>query len=168
MAPPVVAALQKRTALLNYAEGPIEFRPGFFLTGAIPRQSDFEDVGGPFVLDEAGAQPDPIADDQALFFDTRDGVVVVLGCAHAGVVNTLRHIRRLTGNRPFHAVLGGMHLLAASPERIARTFEALRELDVLRLGPAHCTGILPTARLWTEFAGRCFACGVGTSLMFQR
>jgi metal-dependent hydrolase (beta-lactamase superfamily II) len=61
-----------------------------------------------------------------------------------------------------------MHLLAASPERLARTFEALREIGVQRLGPAHCTGILPAARLWTEFAGQCFPCGVGTSLVFQR
>jgi|WetSurMetagenome_2_1015567.scaffolds.fasta_scaffold332396_1 7,8-dihydropterin-6-yl-methyl-4-(beta-D-ribofuranosyl)aminobenzene 5'-phosphate synthase len=168
MAAPVLAALREQVALVNYAEGPVEFRPGFFLTGAIPRATDFEDVGGPFVLDEAGTQPDPITDDQALYFDTRDGVVVVLGCGHAGVINTLRHVRRLTHGRPLHAVLGGMHLLAASPERLARTFTVLRELGVTRLGPAHCTGIRPTAQLWTEFASQCFPCGVGTTLVFQR
>ena len=107
-------------------------------------------------------------DDQALFFDTRDGVVVMLGCAHAGVVNTLLHIRQLTHHRPIHAVLGGMHLLLASPERMARTVEALRDLGIARLGPAHCTGVAAAARLWAEFPQACFACSVGTRLVFQR
>ncbi len=168
MTGPVRDALRERAAFVNFAKGPVEFQPGFYLTGAIPREAEFEDVGGPFVLDEAGTQPDPITDDQALFFDTRDGVVVVLGCGHSGVINTLRLIRRLTGNRPLHAVLGGMHLLAASPERLARTFEGLRQLGVQRFGPAHCTGIIPTARLWTESPAQCFPCRVGTTLVFPR
>jgi 7,8-dihydropterin-6-yl-methyl-4-(beta-D-ribofuranosyl)aminobenzene 5'-phosphate synthase len=145
-----------------------EVLPGIFLTGEIPRETDFEDVGGPFVLDEAGAQPDPIADDQALFFDTRDGLVVLLGCAHAGVINTLRHIRRLTRGRPIHTILGGMHLLVASPERMARTVAALRELEVACLGPAHCTGFAAAARLRSEFPQACSACGVGSRFVFQR
>jgi 7,8-dihydropterin-6-yl-methyl-4-(beta-D-ribofuranosyl)aminobenzene 5'-phosphate synthase len=145
-----------------------EVLPGFSLTGEIPRETNFEDVGGPFVLDEAGTQPDPIVDDQALFFDTRDGVVVLLGCAHAGVVNTLRHVRRLTSDRPIHAVLGGMHLLVASPERLEATVQALREMDVPRLGPAHCTGAAATARLWHEFPKACTLCSVGSRFVFQR
>lgn len=168
MTGPVRDALREKAALVNFAKVPVEFRPGFYLTGAIPRETGYEDVGGPFVLDEAGAEPDPIADDQALFFDTRDGVVVVLGCGHAGVVNTLRHVRRLTGQRPVHAVLGGMHLLAASPERLDRTLEELRTLGVQRFGPAHCTGMVPTARLWTELPGQCFPCRVGTTLVFAQ
>jgi len=142
--------------------------PGVFLTGEIPRETEFEDVGGPFVLDEAGQWPDPIVDDQALYFDTIDGVVALVGCAHAGLVNTLRHIRRLTDNRPIHAVLGGMHLLVASAERLEATVQALREMNVARLGPAHCTGAAATARLWHEFPQACTTCSVGSSFVFQR
>jgi len=141
---------------------------GFFLTGEIPRATSFEDVGGAFFLDEAGTQPDPILDDQALFFDTREGLVVLLGCAHAGVVNTLNHIGRLRPGRRFHVVLGGMHLLTAGPERIICTVEALRALGVERLGPAHCTGAAATARLWSEFPNACTVCSVGSRFMFQR
>jgi 7,8-dihydropterin-6-yl-methyl-4-(beta-D-ribofuranosyl)aminobenzene 5'-phosphate synthase len=61
-----------------------------------------------------------------------------------------------------------MHLLAATPERLSRTFEELRHLRVQRLGPAHCTGIESMVRLWTEFPGQCFPCHVGTTLVFQR
>ncbi len=148
--------------------GPTEVLSGVFLTGEIPRITDFEDVGGPFVLDDAGRDPDPILDDQALFFDTQRGVAVILGCAHAGVLNTMRYIQQLTNGRPIHTVVGGMHLLNATTERIVRTAEALRELGVQRIGPAHCTGIAATARLWNDLPGTCTACGVGNRFAFQR
>lgn len=145
-----------------------EVLPGVYVTGEIPRATEFEDVGGAFFLDEGGTRPDPITDDQAMFFDTSGGVVVLLGCAHAGVVNTLRRVRDLTGGRPFHAVFGGMHLLVAGPERMALTVEAIRSLGVSRLGPAHCTGAAATARLWHEFPDACAACLVGSRFVFQR
>ena len=82
-----------------------EIIPGLFVTGQIPRETTFEDVGGAFFLDDACAKPDSIIDDQALFFESRAGIVVLLGCAHAGVVNTLRHVQRLTHGKPFAAVV---------------------------------------------------------------
>lgn len=141
---------------------------GVFLTGEIPRETAFEDTGGRFYLDEAGTQPDPLLDDQALFFDTTEGVVVLLGCAHAGVVNTLRHIGRLTQGRPVRAVLGGFHLLSASEARLQATLEALAALDVRMIGAAHCTGPAATARLWAAFPDRCCTCAVGSAFRFQR
>lgn len=66
---------------------------GLFVTGEIPRHTPYEDPGGRFFLDERATQPDLVRDDQAVFFDTSDGVVVLLGCAHAGVVNTLDYIQ---------------------------------------------------------------------------
>lgn len=141
---------------------------GIFLTGEIPRHTGYEDTGGPFYLDEASTQPDPLADDQALFFDTKDGVVVVFGCAHAGVVNTLHYIREITGGRPIHTILGGLHLLAADEERMVQTLAALRELNVQRIAAAHCTGLPAVARLWAAFPGRCASCAVGTTFVFWR
>jgi 7,8-dihydropterin-6-yl-methyl-4-(beta-D-ribofuranosyl)aminobenzene 5'-phosphate synthase len=137
------------------------------VTGAIPRVTEFEDTGGPFYLDPEGNQPDPLIDDQALFFDTDQGTVVVLGCAHAGVINTLLHVQQLTGGRPIHAVLGGMHLIQASRERLERTIEQFRELQVRRLGPAHCTGTRATAALWNAFPDRCLDFHVGSQLEFE-
>ncbi len=66
------------------------------------------------------------------------------------------------------SLLGGMHLLAASPERMARTVEALRQKGVQRLGPAHCTGAAATARLWHAFPQACAACSTGSRFAFQR
>ena len=145
---------------------PSEVVPGVWATGEIPRANDFEDTGGPFFLDEALTQPDPLLDDQALFFESRDGVVVVLGCAHAGVVNTLDHVARLTGRSVIHTVLGGMHLENASLRRLVETLAAFHRFDVQRIGPAHCTGFAATAAFWREFPTRCVLCVAGTKLIF--
>jgi len=140
---------------------------GLTATGPVPRLTDFEDTGGAFFLDKACTQPDPLEDDQSVFFDTNEGTVVLLGCAHSGVINTLRYIRQLTDNRPIRAVIGGMHLIGASPHRIERTIEELQRIGVERLAPAHCTGMPATVALWNAFPGRCQSCPVGTRFEFD-
>jgi len=168
MSAPALQAVHDAGAATTWTRTLTEVLPGVFLTGEVPRETATEDTGGRFFLDEAGTQADLLVDDQSLFFDTRDGLVVVFGCAHAGVVNTLRHIRRLTCDRPIHTLLGGMHLLHADANRLGATVAALRELDVARLIPAHCTGMAAIARLWAEFPGRCAAGGVGVRQVFHR
>jgi 7,8-dihydropterin-6-yl-methyl-4-(beta-D-ribofuranosyl)aminobenzene 5'-phosphate synthase len=143
---------------------PMEVVPGIWTTGEIPRTNDYEDTGGPFFLDENLQQPDPLLDDQSLYFTTREGVVVVLGCAHAGVINTLDHVARLTGRENIHTVVGGMHLENATPRRMQETVAALRRLDIQRLGPAHCTGWKAVARFQQEFPMHCCQCAAGTRL----
>ena len=149
-----------------WAERPLAVLPGLHVTGPIPRVTDFEDIGGEFFLDPACARRDPLIDDQAVYFDTPEGVVVLLGCAHSGVVNTLRYVRQLTGNRPIYAVIGGMHLLSANETRMAATIDALRQLDVRKIGLAHCTGFAAMTQLHHAFPGRCFQCVTGTRLEF--
>jgi len=144
-----------------------EICDGVFVTGEIPRVTEYEDTGGAFFSDEQCRQPDALLDDQALFFDCRHGTVVILGCAHAGVINTLQYVRELTDGKPIHSVMGGMHLVGASTDRMNRTIDALRQLEVGRLGPAHCTGIAATTRLWSVFPEKCHQCTVGTSMEFQ-
>lgn len=141
--------------------------PGLNITGPVPRLTDFEDVGGSFFLDDACARPDPLDDDQSVFFDTSEGTVVLLGCAHSGVINTLCYIRQLTADRPIRTVIGGMHLINASPNRIERTVNALQKIGVERLAPAHCTGMPATVALWNAFPGRCQPSPVGTRFEFD-
>jgi 7,8-dihydropterin-6-yl-methyl-4-(beta-D-ribofuranosyl)aminobenzene 5'-phosphate synthase len=142
---------------------PTEIGQDVFVTGPIPRTSMFEDVGGRFYLDEACQRPDPLVDDQALVMRTRAGTVVVLGCAHAGAINTLDYVRQLTDGEPIRAVIGGMHLGAASAERIERTIDALREREVMQVVAAHCTGAQAYAALWNGLPGRCTACEAGAT-----
>jgi 7,8-dihydropterin-6-yl-methyl-4-(beta-D-ribofuranosyl)aminobenzene 5'-phosphate synthase len=160
--------LRSLTSSLNWTEGVTEIVSGIRVTGHVPRENDFEDTGGAFFVDEGCEHPDPIEDDQSVFFDTSEGTVVLLGCAHAGVVNTLRFVQAETNGKPIHAVVGGMHLIAASAERLDRTVEALEELDVDRLAPVHCTGPNAQARLATEFPDTWEPIHVGSRFRFVR
>jgi len=140
---------------------------GIHATGEIPRTSRLEDTGGPFFLDPKGRVPDPIPDDQALVLDGGRSVVVLLGCAHAGVVNTLEHVAAHTGNKPVRAVVGGMHLGAAGEARMRQTLDRLGREPLECLMPMHCTGWPATARLWEAFP-KAFRTGdVGAVLEFD-
>jgi 7,8-dihydropterin-6-yl-methyl-4-(beta-D-ribofuranosyl)aminobenzene 5'-phosphate synthase len=147
----MVAGLRESGVELRENRGPVEVLPGVYTTGEVPRETDYEDTGGAFYLDAEGKRPDPIRDDQSLFFDTAEGVVLVLGCAHAGVVNTMRHVVRLAGVQSLHAVIGGMHLLHAGEDRLERTRAVFHELEVALISPCHCTGIRAVSGFCHEF-----------------
>lgn len=110
------------------------------ITGIIPRETSYEDAGGPFYLDPWGRRPDPVDDDLALWIRTNDGLIVCVGCCHAGLVNTLNYITAVTHERRIHALIGGFHLANAGKDRLERTARALQAMDIHRLIPCHCTG----------------------------
>jgi len=145
---------------------PQRLAPTIGLTGPIPRESTFEDVGGPFFLDAIGTQKDPITDDQALWIETRAGLVVCLGCGHAGLVNTLDHVRRVSGTARIRAVIGGFHLVQAGEERIARTLAALESAAPELIVPCHCTGEGAVAALKRVLGARVLAGHAGLTLRF--
>ena len=144
---------------------PTEVIPGIWMTSEVPRLTDYEDTGGDFVQDRSGTTADPLHDDQSLFFKTPKGVVVILGCAHSGVINTLHYVQKLTGER-IHAAVGGMHLLHASAERMQQTIKALHEINPDWIGPNHCTGDAAVAQLRTAFENRCIEYHAGQSYTF--
>jgi 7,8-dihydropterin-6-yl-methyl-4-(beta-D-ribofuranosyl)aminobenzene 5'-phosphate synthase len=129
-----------------YADGPVELAPGVHVTGPVPRRNAFEDPGGPFFLDTEGMRPDPIEDDLSLFVETAEGISVIAGCCHSGILNTLEHIFTLTPERRVAAVMGGLHLSKATDDRIVNTAEGLRRLNVRRVVTSHCTGEGATER----------------------
>jgi 7,8-dihydropterin-6-yl-methyl-4-(beta-D-ribofuranosyl)aminobenzene 5'-phosphate synthase len=140
--------------------------PGLHFTGEIPRLTPFE-TGDPHLMipdGRGGFIPDPFRDDASLVLDTDRGLVVLLGCAHAGTVNILRHVLAQTGRDRIHAVIGGTHLAPAGDAQFAGTLQALRELRVEKIGVSHCTGLPRAAQLNTEFPGRFFFASVGSSL----
>jgi len=160
-------SVRKLAGDVIFTTRPTQIADSLFVTGEIPRVTEFEDPGGPFFLDEGCIEADQFLDDQALFFESSMGVVVLLGCAHAGVINTLLYIQQLTHGKPIHAVMGGMHLLSASRKRMDNTIEYLSRINPDLLGPAHCTGRAATAELWEAFPQKCFSCPAGTSIEFD-
>jgi len=159
--------LERHAGPILHTSGPTEVADGLWVTGEVPRETAYEDTGGDFRLDPEGRVPDPILDDQSLYFNCREGPVLILGCAHAGVVNTMRHVARLTGADRLHAVIGGMHLLHATPERLGQTLAVFRELDVRLIAPCHCTGIRAVAAFWHAFPDRCAEAHAGRSFTFN-
>jgi 7,8-dihydropterin-6-yl-methyl-4-(beta-D-ribofuranosyl)aminobenzene 5'-phosphate synthase len=153
---------------LIWTEKPTEVVAGVWVTGTIPRRHPLEDTGGLFWRNADRAEIDPLMDDQAMFIETPKGVVVILGCAHAGVINTLDYIAEMTGVSQFYAVLGGMHLLNASTDRIFATLEQLKRYDVQIIGANHCTGMKAMSVLWHELGDRCVDCHTGTQFIIGR
>jgi 7,8-dihydropterin-6-yl-methyl-4-(beta-D-ribofuranosyl)aminobenzene 5'-phosphate synthase len=122
------------------------------ITGHIPRNNGIEDTGGPFYLDPAPVRSDLLEDDMALWIRTPEGIVVCVGCAHAGIVNTLHHVISLTGpDERIRAVIGGLHLMNASDERIAYTVSALQSFAPELIVPCHCSGERAIAALTDAF-----------------
>ncbi|MCY0886466.1 MAG: MBL fold metallo-hydrolase [Firmicutes bacterium] len=132
-------------------EAPREVLPGAWLSGPIARTTPFE-TGSPYLLVEtpAGVVADTFPGEQALAFPTPEGLVVISSCAHAGIVNTVRHLQAVTGVERVAAVLGGFHLSGAPRERVEATVDALAVLEPARLVPMHCTGL----QAWQRFAER--------------
>ena len=110
--------------------------------------------------------PDPLHDDQALVLRTKRGLVVVLGCCHAGLINTLEHVRKTFGGR-VRAVLGGTHLAKADDARLAQAIAAVRdEYGVEELYLGHCTGARGFIAFAQALGGRVKPCPAGLRIEF--
>jgi len=133
-------ALRGRGDLIHWTSRPIFVSDDIGITGPIPRLMPFEDTGGDFFLDSDAKQRDPIDDDCAIWFVTAQGLTVVTGCCHSGIINTLGYIRSIAGALPLRTVVGGMHLLHATAKRIDATCDYLASRNIGELVPCHCTG----------------------------
>jgi len=161
-----INTLQARNTGVKTITIPTEIAPGITITGEVPRIHPEEKDDQGFYWDAEGTNVDRIPDDQSLFMNTPAGTVVVLGCAHSGVINTLDYIYKLTNRQPMLAVMGGMHLHSASENRIAWTIDSLRRFGIRKIYPSHCTGAKAVQAIWAAFPGKCSTCGVGTKLQF--
>jgi len=152
-------------ARFNLTTGPVRISDNMITTGEVPMVTDFEQLDpNQFVKEGADFKPDDLLDDRALIVDTGQGLVVILGCAHRGVINTLHYAQQLTGTEQIRMVLGGCHLIGAGEERIWRTVAALKELGVERIGVSHCTGLPAAVVMAQEFGDSFFFNNAGTRI----
>lgn len=143
--------LEAAGALFNLSADFREIAPGMYLTGQIPRLTAFETGDQGLFCGCGGREPDSAPDNQSLVLDTPQGLVILLGCCHAGLINTLAHVANMTGRREVHAVIGGTHLGFCSADQLERTLAALKRSGIRKLVPGHCTGFAAAARLSREF-----------------
>ncbi len=144
---------------------PREVCPGVTLTGEVPRVTPFETGDSTLVVGpEHGGGKDLLLDDLSLMVEGESGLAVILGCAHAGMVNILRYVRQLKPDRPIRLVMGGTHLGMSAEEQMVQTIEALKEMGVEKVGASHCTGLEGSARLMAALGDHFFFAGVGTKV----
>lgn len=140
---------------LHWVQRPVLLNKAVGLTGPIARKTVFEGSSGPFFLDQSGHRPDLFDDDLALWIRTDRGLVVCVGCAHAGLINTLMQAQRQNDGMRIYAVIGGFHLVNADRSRIDLTVQALQRFAPDLIVPCHCTGADTVAALRQAFGDRC-------------
>ena len=137
------------------------------ITGGVTRQTGFE-KGLPNALIERDGQleEDPIADDQSLVIHLKEkGLVVIAGCCHAGIINTVLQAQKITGIERVHGILGGFHLIGPSAETLLEnTVEELKKIDPNVLVPMHCTGWKGIHRISEVFSDAFTLNSVGTKI----
>lgn len=160
------AELESLGADFELSHDPAWLSDDVVTSGEIPMVTDFETIdSGMYVKEGEALVPDPLADDQALFVKTGKGLVVILGCAHRGIINTLRRAQSVTGVEAIHTVVGGTHLIRASEAQLEQTIAELISLGVQRLGVSHCTGNAAGVRLAQQFGGDFFFNNAGTQVV---
>ncbi len=163
------ASLNKLPATrMKWTYQPTLLAPGIGVSGPIPRNDPDEASDNALFLDSHGQCPDPVNDDQAMWFETRGGLVVLLGCCHSGLFNTLDYLRKISGVERIRGIIGGMHLAYASENQQIGACNRLYELEPDFVIPCHCTGETAIAMLretlgadvvWPGMAGKTFNIG---------
>lgn len=165
--------IPQRRELLETLGARFIFTPEFqqiadklYVTGAIPRTNNFEQGDENLVQrgDDGEFIPDRFEDDMAVVIDSPKGLVVVLGCAHAGIINTLDYVCSQFKRDEVYAVVGGTHLGPVSAEQFSRTLIELKRFNIQKMGASHCTGQARAALLRNEFGKRFFYGSVGAVL----
>jgi 7,8-dihydropterin-6-yl-methyl-4-(beta-D-ribofuranosyl)aminobenzene 5'-phosphate synthase len=163
-------ALKKAGADIQQQKGPSTLADGHLLvTGEVERKTSFEKgMPGMEAFTDGHWAPDPINDDQALVISVRGkGLVVISGCAHAGIINTVEYAKKITGVDQVHAVMGGFHLTGAAFEQIVQpTIDGMKQINPDYVVPMHCTGWNAINRFAEEMPGKVILNTVGTTYVF--
>ena len=160
--------LESLGASFNLSREPVRISDDIMTTGEIEMTTDYETIDDRLYSKKGSRMiPDPLADDLALIVRTGQGLALITGCAHRGIINTVRHVQKLTGGEYIHTIIGGTHLMVASPERIEKTARELKELGLRRLGVSHCTGFNASALLAREFGEVFFLNNAGTQINLE-
>ena len=159
--------LEQLGAVFRFTDRSLEVAPGVRFIVGIEREPDHVPADPRLVLPGGGSfKPDPLEDDASLLIDTDEDPVLVLGCAHAGVVNILDHVKKQMGVSKLKAILGGTHLLFVGSEDMPGIIEKFEEFSVKLLGVSHCTGMKATLELAKHFGDRFELASAGSVFRF--
>jgi 7,8-dihydropterin-6-yl-methyl-4-(beta-D-ribofuranosyl)aminobenzene 5'-phosphate synthase len=147
---------------------PVAVMPGCYLTGEIERVTDYEQGSPNLIIQRGGSfEQDHFPGEQAVVCNIRGrGLVILSGCAHAGIVNTVKHAQKISGIEKVHAVIGGFHLANAAPKIIEKTVSDMKQIAPDYIIPAHCTGFEAITQFATAMPEQFIINTAGTRYMF--
>jgi 7,8-dihydropterin-6-yl-methyl-4-(beta-D-ribofuranosyl)aminobenzene 5'-phosphate synthase len=143
----------------------IEIGRNIYLTGQVPRLNNFEKGDeNLFAYTDTGdkIQPDPLKDDLSVIVDSDRGLIIVFGCAHAGMINIINHVQKSLNKNKIYAVIGGTHLMASSDAQFTETLKMINEYEIKHVGVSHCTGLERASLMHANLKNRFFFASVST------
>jgi 7,8-dihydropterin-6-yl-methyl-4-(beta-D-ribofuranosyl)aminobenzene 5'-phosphate synthase len=156
-------ALESLGARFTLTNQPTNISDNIMTTGEIPMNTEFENVHDHLFVKEGDHwAPDNVPDDQALTIKTARGLVILSGCAHRGIINTVQHAKNITGLEKVYLILGGLHLFDRPMHRIKKTINTLKKLNIKKIGVSHCTGMEATIEIAKAFGNKFFLNNAGT------
>ncbi len=159
--------LESLGARFKLNTGMVEIASGIYLSGEIPRKSTFEkDDANMTLISNNGRQihPDPLLDDLSMLIETERGLVIVLGCAHAGMVNIINYAIEQLNNEQIFAIIGGTHLGFSTDEQFDETLKVIDKYNIKHVGVSHCTGLEKASLMHARLGRRFFFGSVGAVL----
>lgn len=143
-----VDRLRERGAIVSRCAGPFKLSEAILTTGEVERKTDFEETPKTFYyIRENMFERDFMLDDQALIIRHTEGLIIITGCSHSGIVNILMHAQKITGEKRIYAIIGGLHLINVNEERINKTVNFIYENQPQIVAACHCTGFKAQKRL---------------------
>lgn len=135
------ATVKAAGGILVLTRNPVMIAAGVTTSGEIARETDFEKTEGFWTVEDDRFVKDPMNDEQALLINVKDkGLVVITGCAHSGIINTLKQAQKMSSVDDIYAVVGGLHLEKAADARIKETVDEFSRIDPQVIYPCHCAG----------------------------
>jgi len=135
------ASVKAAGGVLVLASNPVMIAAGVTTSGEIARETNFEKTERFWTVEDNRFVEDTMNDEQALLINVKDkGLVVITGCAHSGIINTLKQAQKTSSPGGIYAVVGGLHLEKASDTRITETMDELSKINPKAIYPCHCTG----------------------------
>jgi len=164
--PSTRADLEALGARFNLSRDPVRLADNIMTTGEVQVSIDYEQIDPTLhIKDAENYIPDRLADDLGLIIKTEKGLIILLGCGHRGLINTILHAQKIAGVGQIYAVIGGTHLISANKTQMDETVKALRNFNITWLGVSHCTGLKSGAILANEFGETFFFNSSGTKTL---
>jgi 7,8-dihydropterin-6-yl-methyl-4-(beta-D-ribofuranosyl)aminobenzene 5'-phosphate synthase len=155
--------LEALGAHFNLSRHPVKLSENMLTSGEVEVIVDYEKIDKDLHVKEDGKHvADKLADDLGIIIKTDQGLIILLGCGHRGIINTLKHAQKITGIDEIYAVIGGTHLISADGNQMSKTIESLKDFKIKKIGVSHCTGLKSSAILAGAFGDAFFFNSAGT------